>query len=144
MALTAATRSSSESIRVPSRSKMMSLMFLTGSGRNVRIIAFQYSHATFFWTCHSERSEASAFRPREKVTESPLVVAGQFPSGRRSGRWLLTTGRLIRSNIFPVETLYFSGFKSHTWGTLPNQRHPTRYSHNGQKGNSPNRTAYIC
>src|ERR1039458_2107211 len=45
MALTAATRSSSESIRVPSRSKRMSLMVLTGSGRSVRIIAFQYSHA---------------------------------------------------------------------------------------------------
>src|SRR5664279_1269657 len=47
MALTAAAKSSSESIRVPSRSKMISLMFLTGSVRSVRIIAFQYSHTTF-------------------------------------------------------------------------------------------------
>src|ERR1017187_6674404 len=87
MALTAATRSSSESIRVPSRSKMMSLIFLSGSGRNVRIIPFQYSDVTFFWTCHDGPSEASALFFGAKAKKSPLVVAGQFPSTRRSGSY---------------------------------------------------------
>src|SRR5664280_1206617 len=87
MALTPIARSSSESIRVPSRSKTMSLIFSSGSGRNVRIIPFQYSDVTFFWTCHDGPSEASALFFGAKAKKSPLVVAGQFPSTRRSGSY---------------------------------------------------------
>src|ERR1022692_1886832 len=101
MALTAAARSSSESIREPSRSKMMSFMFLTGS---VRIIAFQYSHApcpsadfASARSCHDERSEASAFLSWAKVNEFSLVAAGQFTSSRQTDRSDLRS--IIRTGV---------------------------------------------